>query len=135
MQTLRIPFQIDSRGGLAVVEDTVSIISQQIIDLLTTAHYERPMNPAYGAGVPEFLFRPVLPALLSTRASEIKTYLNSIVQLAVIQTVSLSQIPGPESTLSLDVKFTVVPSSRVFSVTTTVTGLVTDETFDSGSIL
>lgn len=134
MRTLKVPFQIDSRGGLATVEDTISIISQQIADLLATAHFERIMRPYYGAGVPEFIFSPIRAALLATRASEIKAYLNGIVELANIVRVSISEVPGQGSTLLLDVRYTVLPSPQVFSVVQTVTGIVTDESF-GGAVL
>lgn len=129
MKTLLVPFAISPNGGLATTESTVRIIEQQIIDILVTAHYERPMNPDYGAGVPEFIFVPIRSQITGIRAHEIKEHLASIVSLADIVSVTLTESPTNPTQLSLDVKYTVRPSTQVFSVTTTVTGIVTDETW------
>lgn len=128
MKTLRVPLQIDARGGLAVAEDTRSIVEQQITDILVTAHYERIMDPSYGAGVPEFVFTPIRTALLQTRAGEIRAHLSSIVALADIVSVRITESQGQNATLALDVRYTVRPSTQVFSVRQTVSGIVTDET-------
>lgn len=129
MKTLKIPFSIDLRGGLSVTESTNDIIEQQITDLLVTAHFERVMNPAYGLGVPEFVFSPIRNSILSQRAEEIRAALQGAITLADIVTVTLAPTIDNNSTLYLDVRYRVRPSPQVFSLQKTVTGLVTDETF------
>lgn len=129
MRTLRVPFAIDSRGGFAMVDNTNAIVEQQIADLLATAHYERPMNPAYGLGVPEFVYSPIRQSLLAQRSAEIKAALASVVQLADIVEVTITPSPDNDTRLLLDVRYSVRPSPQVFSMQQTVTGLATDESF------
>lgn len=128
MKTLRIPFSIDSRGGLAYTESTQRIVEQQIIDIVATADYERIMNPHYGAGVPNFLFASILTNLLTAKAEEVRDRLKRSVQLADIVSVDMSPSSTGASTVVLDIRYTISPSPTVFSVQHTVSGLITDET-------
>jgi phage baseplate assembly protein W len=129
MKTLKVPFSIDSRGGLATIDNAPRIVEQQIADLLVTARYERPMNPGYGLGVPEFVFSPIRQALLAQRAAEIKAGLAAVVQLADIIEVTITPSPDVDTRLVLDVRYSIRPSPQVFSMQQTVTGLATDESF------
>jgi phage baseplate assembly protein W len=128
MKTLLVPFQIDSRGGLAQTASTQQIVEQQIVDILMTSRFERIMNPDYGAALMEFIFTPVRNVLLRSKAEEVRTLLNALVLLASIEVVELEPVPGEESTLSLTVLYRIDPSPTVFTLTRTITGLVTDET-------
>lgn len=128
MKTLTVPFQIDSRGGIATTSSTQRIVEQQIVDILMTSRFERIMNPDYGAALMEFIFTPIRDQLLGVKADEVQQLLNSLVQLATIRVVRLIPQEAAESTLLLTVLYSIDPSPTVFELTRTVTGLVTDET-------
>jgi|LauGreDrversion4_2_1035121.scaffolds.fasta_scaffold1960569_1 phage baseplate assembly protein W len=59
MATFKTPFYITEAGKVAVEKDPNKGIEQQIIDVLTTAPYERPINPGYGANAMSLLYEPV----------------------------------------------------------------------------
>jgi phage baseplate assembly protein W len=59
MATFKTPFHITESGKVAVEKDPNKGIEQQIIDVLTTAPFERPMNPGYGANAMSLLYEPV----------------------------------------------------------------------------
>lgn len=134
MKTLKIPFQIDNRGGLATEETTRGIIEQQITDILVTGDYHRRMNPKYGAGLPNFLFSPIIKPLLSAKAGEVQQVLAARVRLATIVSVTMEELSDSSSTVQLTVLYSILPSPTIFSMTQTITGLVTDETF-AGDVL
>lgn len=59
MATFKTPFYITESGKVAVEKDPNKGIEQQIIDVLTTAPFERPINPGYGANAMSLLYEPV----------------------------------------------------------------------------
>lgn len=129
MKTLKIPFQIDSRGGVATVSTTREIVAQQITDLLVTNKFERLMNPLYGADVRGFLFNRIDQMSLSLKAGEIQTLLQTRVKLANVIQVVMSPVVGSSSSVVVAVSYTITPSPEVHTVQQTVSGLVTEETF------
>lgn len=129
MRTLRVPFQIDGRGGLAVVEDSKSIVEQQITDILVTGFYERVMNPAYGAGLQNLIFQPILSTVLSLSEETIRNLLESTIVLAKIVSVSLRQSAKNVSTIDVAVVYSLNPSTATQTYRTTVSALITEETF------
>lgn len=56
MAILKFPLQVSDSGGLAVLTNTENIVSQKIVDYLTTNVLERPMIPGYGANTSKLLF-------------------------------------------------------------------------------
>lgn len=128
MRTLKTPFQIDARGGLAYTISTQDVVEQQIIDILVTSKFERPMNPNYGADLLDFIFSPVRTQLLSVKADEIRALLNATLSLATIVSLNLSSVPGSDSSLSLDIRYTISPSPTLISLTRTISGLISEET-------
>lgn len=129
MRTLKVPFQIDSRGGLAVVEDTDTIVRQQIIDILVTAFYERPMNPLYGAGLQNIVFQPILSSMLALEESTVRSLLASRVTLAKITSVTLVQSKVVPSRIDVAVSYSLIPSTVTTTLRTSVSALVTEDTF------
>lgn len=128
MKTLRTPLQIDSRGGLATTISTADIIAQQIKDILMTNSFERVMNPTYGADLRSFVFHPARQQLMNVKADEVRSLLTRSVLLAKIIDVTISSSPQRESTLDVVVTYSISPSSTVLQLSTTITGLVTEET-------
>jgi phage baseplate assembly protein W len=59
MATFKTPFYIAESGKVAVEKDPNKGIEQQIIDVLTTAPFERPIKPGYGANAMSLLYEPV----------------------------------------------------------------------------
>lgn len=129
MRTLKLPFQIDSNGSLAIASTTREIVEQQIVDLLMTNRFERTMRPEYGADVAGFLFSPVAELALNIKAGEVRALLQRQVVLADILNVTMSPAPGTVSTVRLDVVYSIRPNTEVFTLTQTVTGLATEESF------
>ena len=111
-----------------MVIDQQLIVEQQITDLLVTNRYERLMLPDYGCHVSDMLFTPIIQQSLNIKASEIAQLLASEVQLAIIHGVTIMPIPGKDSTVNLNVQYSIKPASEVFTVSRTVSGLVTEET-------
>lgn len=129
MRTLKVPFQIDSNGSLAVVATTREIVEQQIVDLLMTNRYERTMRPDYGADMTGFLFSPAFGVGLGVKAAEVRTLLAGAVRLAEIVEVTMVPKPGSPSTVMLNVSYSIRPNTEVFTLTQTLTGLATEEGF------
>lgn len=124
-----MPFQIDSNGSLATVSTTREIVEQQIVDLLMTNRFERTMRPQYGADVAGFLFSPIAELALNIKAGEIKSFLQSQIALAEIVHVTMQPAQSAPSTVRLDVGYSIRPNTEVFTLTQTVDGLATEETF------
>lgn len=128
IRTLRVPLQIDGRGGLAFVSSTQDIVRQQITDLLVTNRYERVMRPEYGANIREFLFAPKAAELMKLRASEVHSLLSATVRLATIVSVTMTPMADRSAAVRVDVAYSIAPSPEVFQLSQTVSGLVTEET-------
>ncbi len=128
MRTLRVPFQIDSGGGLSEVSDTQTIVEQQMIDVLMTNFGERIMRPRYGANLRGFLFSPTRQDFMALKSGEAQDLLRAVVTLADIVNVRMIDVVGNDSTVKLQVYYRIKPSQQLLLLDHTIDGLVTQET-------
>lgn len=95
MATFKTPFYITEAGKVAVEKDPNRAIEQQIIDVLTTAPFERPMNPGYGANAMALLYEPVDDLLYMEYKTDALLALSQRVPSATI--VNLTVTPSSAS--------------------------------------
>lgn len=120
-----VPFQIDpATGGVAIISDYGTILSQHIQTIIMTAANERVMNPAYGFGLEQAVFTPINARLPSTLQSDIKTAIEKWESAVSVLAVNVSQSPQSPSLLTVTVEFVVVPFSNVNTVAVTTGGTI-----------
>lgn len=90
MQTISVPFSINSSGGVASVTTTRKAIEQQILDILTTSSFERVMNPEYGGNVKSLLFEEQDPLVFAEFQMDSLSILNSALTLGKVTSVDVS---------------------------------------------
>lgn len=90
MSTFKTPFSITESGRVAIEKDPNRAIEQQIVDALTTAPYERPMNPGYGANAMALLYEPVDDLLYSEYKTDALLVLSQRVPSATIVNLNIN---------------------------------------------
>jgi phage baseplate assembly protein W len=109
MSTFKTPFYITEAGRVAVEKNPNKGIEQQIIDVLTTAPFERPMNPGYGANAMSLLYEPVDELLYSEFKTDALLALSqrvssaSIVNLVIRPSTTVNYAQNGE-TVGLEIK-------------------------------
>ena len=128
MKTIRLPFQIDYTGRVALTDDPTTILEQQITDLLVTYRGQRVMRPDHGADLEGFIFSPLRNDVINLKADEVHGILVRGISFGEIVAVRMVPIEGAESSIRLIVYYRLTPTSAVRQVERTVSGFVTEET-------
>jgi len=128
MKTIRLPFQIDYTGRVALTDDPTTILEQQITDLLVTYRGQRVMRPDHGADLEGFIFSPLRNDVINLKADEVHGILVRGISFGEIVAVRMVPIEGAESSIRLIVYYRLTPTSAVRQVERTVYGFVTEET-------
>lgn len=126
-KALLIPFQIDAKsGGVASVTGQTAILRQQMVGVLKTNHFERVMNPSFGADVQSKLFEPLDDISSSDSANVIKESLSAISTLLNIQSVRFYQDPQNVAGVVLEVQYSIANQASLLKVRF-INGIITDE--------
>jgi hypothetical protein len=128
MKTIRLPFQLDYTGHVALTDDPTTILEQQITDLLVTYRGQRVMRPDHGADLEGFIFAPLRDDVIALKADEIHGILVRGIAFGEIVAVRMVPIEGAESSVRLIVYYRLSPTSNVRTVERTISGFVTEET-------
>jgi len=137
MSILKTPLQVSDGGGLTVLTKTENIVSQKIVDYLTTNVMERVMNPSYGANTSKLLFDNYDSLVFSEYRNEALNGLKQNVSGAQILDLKLVEIKNDtlsqyaENTVMVEVTF----SLPAFGVRTAVVEIVNPDELGEGSIL
>lgn len=137
MSILKSPLQISNSGGLAVLTKTENIVSQKIVDYLTTNVLERPMNPSYGGNTSKLLFDNYDSLVFSEYKNEALNGLKQNVSGAQILDLKLVEVKNDslssyaENTVMVEVTY----SLPAFGVRTAVVEIVNPDELGEGSIL
>lgn len=114
MPSIRVPFAIDSSGRVGTTTTPEQIAQQQIIDILTTAKFERIMRPYYGAGANQLLFEPVDDLIYSEFRNDALQELSRSLRIAKVMDIRVrpadaSTVGGEGTALDIWVRYTMVP--------------------------
>lgn len=128
MQNLSVPFRIGPTGGVAVISTDAAVIGQRVLDFMATNHGERVMLPLYGAHLASLIFENVDDPFVLDTLNDVQVRLSQAVPEANIVGITATADDGGPSQLNIEVSYTVRPFTDVRSVTTVLTGIVTQET-------
>lgn len=126
MREIRIPFQLDSTGGVAYVEGERATLNQHLMCLLGTEKGERVMRATYGTRFRSQLFDPVdrLRAPIQEEAGvAVRTWEPQV----TVDEVRLLPQPSYESGIFVEVRYRVVDvlgSTRQYEAMIAVGGTV-----------
>jgi uncharacterized protein len=124
----KVPFQISSNGGVAVVTDEAEAIRQMMISVLMTNDGERIMLPRFGANVQARLFEDVDSLVSAQNEAEIMEELRTISPLLTILGVKFSQNPNEPSAVELSIQYSINSSNSLLRVRIPLNGIITNET-------
>lgn len=134
MSSIRIPFQITSAGSVGAVSTPDRIVEQKIIDILTTARFERVMRPDYGSGAYDLLFEPVDDLVYGEFKMDALDEVNrnltnaSVVDLQIAPTQFPYFNEDTSSTIEITVRYITKPQGlRSFTFEIADTSLLTEE--------
>lgn len=123
---IAVPFHIDSAtGGVAVLTSYLDIINQHLATIIMTTPLERLMNPGYGAGVEEYIFRPADDLQAALLQSDIQAQISAFEPDVQIINISAAVVPGSPTQINVMVSYSVVPFEGTNTVTVTTGGTVT----------
>ena len=100
------PVDTDATGGIALASG-VDEIEQAMYLVLATAPGERPMRPAFGCRLQDFVFAPADAGTASLIAAEVQASLVRWEPRVVVQDVLVTADVDEPSTLWIDVHYTV----------------------------
>lgn len=108
------PFRLDADGHLAMtaLDDHVR---QSIVLILSTDRGERMMRPAFGAGLGQMVFAPLLPATAALIEHEVKTALVRQEPRIEVEGVTVTAGDQP-SVLLIDITYRVRRTDTVFNL-------------------
>ena len=134
MPSIRIPFQITDSGSVGSVSTPEKIIEQKIIDVLTTARFERVMRLDYGAGAYNLLFEPVDDLLYGEFKVDALDVINRNLLGASVVDISVAPAKRPyfdnefASTINISVRYSLGSQGfKSFTFQVTDTSLLTEE--------
>jgi len=111
--TPKLPLSRDLITGYRLIGDYVSLVKQNLKNLLLTIPGERMMNPDFGVGLRRFLFEADTPIVYDSVATRIREQVNkylSYLEITDIVFNSHSIDPAvPENTLFVRVEYKIIP--------------------------
>lgn len=128
MRLISVPFRIGPKGGIAVTSDLDQIARQQILDVLTTNRFERPMRPYHGAQLDAVVFDVADPTSLADEGMRAKEKLRRSVTIGRIDTVRFRPHASVEGAIEVIVTYVLPPYQDTREVRATLRGLITQET-------
>lgn len=137
MSVLKFPLQVSDGGGLAVLTKTENIVSQKIVDYLTTNVLERPMDPGYGGNTSKLLFDNYDSLVFSEYKNEALSGLRRNVSGAQILDLQLIEVKNDpisqygENTVLIEVTYNL----PAFGIRSAVVEIVNPNDLSEGSIL
>jgi phage baseplate assembly protein W len=123
-----VPFQITPTGSVGTTNDEAAALTQELLAVLMTNHYERVMLPMFGANVQGRLFDNVDTLERSAAADDIATELRAISPLLQIGDVSFTDDANEPSSVVLSVNYSINSSNAKLLVRIPLNGIVTTDT-------
>ena len=119
------PFHIDSAtGGVAVLSDYGAILAQHIETIILTRIQERVMLPGYGSRAENALFEGIYSSTVTFLQTDITNDLQRWEPGIQVQSVTSNINNNQPNVISITVRFIVLPSSKVNSMTVTTGGTI-----------
>jgi phage baseplate assembly protein W len=100
------PAGVDATGGLALASGT-RLLEQAMRLILSTYPGERPMRPAFGSRLRDFIFAGATSENAAAIAAEVRRALRQWEPRADITDVTVSPDPAELGTLYIDIQYTV----------------------------
>jgi phage baseplate assembly protein W len=103
---LGFPLRTDPTGSIALVSGHAEI--QEAIRLvLGTSYGERPMRPAFGCGIHDYIFAPVNATTSGRLAYEVRLSLKRWEPRIDVDSVEVTVDPVDASTLYIDIRYSI----------------------------
>ncbi len=115
----RLPLTKDPQDGYRQNKTYVDMIKQNIKMLVLTAPGERIMDPLFGVGLRNYLFRNNIPELRSEISGKIAQQVRRYMPFISIQDISFTNSENPsisENGLFLSISYKIVPLDLISSV-------------------
>lgn len=134
MRSIKVPFNY-SGGKTVTTSSTNTIAEQKIIDILTTAKFERLLRHRYGAGIRSLLFEPIdelsLTDFLTDARQEAKESISrvEILDIRIIPQNRVTAYATPETTVGVNVIYKLpLGSPQIVRFNVAVPGELTEDT-------
>lgn len=108
MKSIKIPFNY-SGGKTSTTSSLNAIAEQKIIDILTTAKFERLLRHRYGSGIRSLLFEPIdelsLTDFLTDARQDAKEFISrvDILDIRIVPQNRVTAYATPETTVGVNV--------------------------------
>lgn len=114
MPEIKIPFQVDSGGGIATISDPVASAGQHLETFIGTSPRERVMRPTFGTNAQRFLFEPTGSTALAALQQEMREAIATNVLDATVQRLTINANPTgnpQDGAIVINVAFTLANGS------------------------
>lgn len=102
---IRFPMQVDASGSIALSEGHDEIV-ESIRLILGTAPGERPMRPAFGCAIHDYVFAPAGPTTQARIASEVRAAIERWEPRIELDSVTVTRDADSESLLLIEITYT-----------------------------
>ena len=120
--TLKLPVAIDEADGLKLIKNFPDLVQQNLKNLMLTIPGERIMDPAFGVGLPRYLFEQNDPIVFAEIQAKIQQQVTKYLPFVKINDVKFTSstfssdgvlpISGPASDpnyVGLSITYTIIP--------------------------
>lgn len=104
MKALKLPFQVDSTGGIAYIDNEPEAVGQEVAMAILTRPPERAMRFSYGSSIHDVLFEPTDGPLAVEAARVSELAVNRWVPRALVREVK-GRLNEQENGVLVDVVF------------------------------
>lgn len=111
-----LPLSRDPQDGYKLNKSYVNMVKQNIKMLLLTAPGERMMDPMFGVGMRNYLFRLNAPEVRSEIRAKITQQVNKYMPFIEIKEIDIKDLDINQNVLYIEMKYRIVPLDIISSV-------------------